>query len=141
VPTFLTIANVKHATRLALSRWTLISFKRAYLFCTWGADGAAAVDVQTQHRNIMQSNAYLAEGKKVVEYVHIYEPQRATDSYFLGQSTVGAGDSFIAGALYGLFYRSGWDLATTLGFANEVAGRKIAQEGFSGLAEGMDSWF
>jgi hypothetical protein len=51
------------------------------MFCTWGADGAAAVEVQTRHGNIMQSNAYLMEGKKVVEYVHIYEPQRFSSSH------------------------------------------------------------
>jgi pfkB family carbohydrate kinase len=118
--------------------------KSSYLFCTWGADGAAAIKVNIQHGGIVQSSAYLMEGKKVVEYVHICKLQgspQTNDSYLLGLSTVGAGDSFIAGALYGLLYANGWDLATTLEFANEVAGRKVAQEDFSGLAEGMGSRF
>ena len=55
-------------------------------------------------------------------------------------STIGAGDTFIAGVLYGLFHSSTWDLAKTLSFANELAGRKVAQHGFSGLSETMGPW-
>ena len=47
---------------------------------------------------------------------------------------MGAGDTFTAGMLYGLNYHvSEWDLARKLLFANELAGRKVVQEGFSGL--------
>ena len=49
-------------------------------------------------------------------------------------STIGAGDTFIAGMLYGLTCHShDWTLAQKLSFANELAGRKVGQEGFSGL--------
>lgn len=55
--------------------------------------------------------------------------------------TVGAGDTFIAGVLYGLVYQAGkWDLETTLKFANQLAGRKVVQDGFAGLGEQMKEW-
>ena len=52
-----------------------------------------------------------------------------------GYSTIGAGDTFIAGALFGLFYTQSRDICQILNFANELAGRKIAQHGFSGLSK------
>jgi fructose-1-phosphate kinase PfkB-like protein len=56
---------------------------------------------------------------------------------FVLKSTIGAGDTFIAGILYGLFYNAqNWDLGKTLQFANELAGRKVTQQGFSGLVKG-----
>ena len=49
-------------------------------------------------------------------------------------SAVGAGDTFIAGMLYSLIYHDNdWTLLQKLGFSNELAGRKVLQEGFSGL--------
>lgn len=48
-------------------------------------------------------------------------------------STVGAGDTFIAGMLFGLTCHSDWDLDQTLRFANELAGRKVVREGLGGL--------
>ena len=39
--------------------------------------------------------------------------------------------------LYGLFYRQSWSLETSLKFANELAGRKVCQEGFAGLGDTM----
>jgi sugar/nucleoside kinase (ribokinase family) len=51
------------------------------------------------------------------------------------QSTIGAGDTFIAGMLYSyLVHEHDWPLEQKLGFANELAGRKVVQEGFAGLA-------
>jgi ketohexokinase len=51
---------------------------------------------------------------------------------------VGAGDTFIAGMLYGLTcHGEDWDILRKLEFANELAGRKVAQEGFSGLGSAM----
>ena len=49
-------------------------------------------------------------------------------------STIGAGDTFISGMLYGLTcHSSDWNLSQKLSFANELAGRKVLQEGFTGL--------
>jgi len=54
------------------------------------------------------------------------------------RSTIGAGDTFIAGILYSwLVHRDDWPLTEKLAFANELAGRKVVQEGYSGLAELM----
>lgn len=53
-------------------------------------------------------------------------------------STIGAGDTFTSGMLYCLLYHShDWDLLRKLSFANELAGRKVMQEGFSGLGSSM----
>lgn len=56
-------------------------------------------------------------------------------------STVGAGDTFIAGMLYAnMAHYQEWSLSRKLKFANELAGRKVVQEGFSGLGELMKEW-
>jgi fructose-1-phosphate kinase PfkB-like protein len=56
----------------------------------------------------------------------------------ISRSTIGAGDTFIAGMLYGLTCHSrDWTLSRELGFAIELAGRKVLQEGFSGLGDLM----
>lgn len=52
-------------------------------------------------------------------------------------SSIGAGDTFIAGVLYSLICRKDWALDYTLEFANELAGRKVIQEGFAGLGKLM----
>jgi len=43
--------------------------------------------------------------------------------------------------LFGLLWRSGdgngWSLERKLWFANELAGRKVGQEGFDGLGDAM----
>lgn len=62
------------------------------------------------------------------------------DALTLG-STVGAGDTFIAGMLFGLTCQVDWSLERKLEFANELAGRKVAQEGLHGLASLMEHAF
>ena len=52
-------------------------------------------------------------------------------------STIGAGDTFIAGMLYTLLVHENWLLPQKLAFANQLAGCKVAQEGFAGVAEVM----
>ena len=52
------------------------------------------------------------------------------------RSTVGAGDTFIAGMLYALArHEDDWSLQTKLNFAVTLAGLKVQQEGFDGLGE------
>ncbi len=50
-------------------------------------------------------------------------------------STVGAGDTFIAGVLFALLYSDTVDILKTLRFAIGLAGCKVAQHGFSGLLD------
>ena len=53
-------------------------------------------------------------------------------------STIGAGDTFIAGILYShLAHQGDWSLSQKLEFSNELAGRKVVQEGFAGLGRLM----
>jgi len=52
------------------------------------------------------------------------------------RSTVGAGDTFIAGMLYGLICHTGtddWGQEAKLGYAVELATKKVQREGFAGL--------
>lgn len=56
-------------------------------------------------------------------------------------STIGAGDTFIAGMLYSLIWRDNeWDIERKLGFANRVAGMKVAQDGFGDLSRALDGY-
>ncbi|KAK5944313.1 hypothetical protein PMZ80_003594 [Knufia obscura] len=104
------------------------------LISTWGDKGSCALilpcsaaDLDT---SIISSPAFDLDGKKVVD-------------------TVGAGDTFIAGMLFGFLCREhdkdntacAWSLKQKLDFANELAGRKIIQHGFRGLAEQMEGLF
>lgn len=96
------------------------------LVCTWGDRGASALTLPCPPRNldatIVSGPAFGLEGKKVVD-------------------TVGAGDTFIAGILFGFLCRDdgapgdAWSLRQKLDFANELAGRKVIQHGFAGLGE------
>jgi len=78
--------------------------------------------------------AFIAKGGKVLEFVvDLIFPTLDSD---MKCSTIGAGDTFIAGMLHGLLYRNkNWTLQQVLNFANELAGRKVVQEGFAGLVD------
>jgi fructose-1-phosphate kinase PfkB-like protein len=53
-------------------------------------------------------------------------------------SAVGAGDTFIAGMLYGLICHPGdWSTGRKLGFAVQLATLKVQREGFDGLGADM----
>ncbi|GKT58877.1 pfkB family kinase [Colletotrichum tofieldiae] len=53
-------------------------------------------------------------------------------------SSVGAGDTFVAGMLYGLICQADtWDMADKLGFAVQLATLKVQREGFRGLGDDM----
>lgn len=57
-------------------------------------------------------------------------------------STVGAGDTFIAGILFGLTcHTTNWTVDRQLEFANELAGRKVVQEGLRGLGNLVQHFF
>ncbi|KAK3058443.1 hypothetical protein LTR09_000007 [Extremus antarcticus] len=107
------------------------------LICTWGAQGACS----------LMSECWIDSALSRLQDYHVSKsPAYVThdlDQVVIG--TTGAGDAFIAGALFGLIRREmewhcglgvqkgGWSVEQTLKFANGVAGRKILQQGFGGL--------
>lgn len=68
-------------------------------------------------------------------------PSSQTNNGWVRNSTIGAGDTFIAGMLYGLTCRrADWDTRAKLRFAVDLATLKVQREGFDGLgrdAEGQ----
>ncbi len=83
------------------------SSPRADLYCTWGGQGAVALDRLGR-----------------VSHQPAIAPRRVVD-------TLGAGDTFNAAVIHG--YLSGLDTASRLRQACELAGKKCGQTGFNGL--------
>lgn len=101
----------------------------AVLCCTWGEGGATVL-----------SKAEGEEGELSEDWAHIeaWTPNGSNgDEQTKVADTIGAGDTFIAGMLYALSSCPEWNLQRQLEFANELAGRKVLQDGFSGLGEKM----
>ena len=92
------------------------------LCCTWGAGGATAVQKKGKEWAWAQVQAWHPESGD--------EDGKAVD-------TIGAGDTFIAGMLYAINTHDDWDLQRKLEFSNQLAGRKVLQEGFDGLGRKM----
>ncbi|KAL5336263.1 Ribokinase-like protein [Aspergillus crustosus] len=90
------------------------------LCCTWGQDGA--VGFEPKLGNMLHSPAYTPEGFRIID-------------------PIGAGDTFIAGMLYGLICKGDtWDLSQKLSMANQLAGTKVAQEGFANLGRVLETY-
>ncbi|KAL8909937.1 MAG: hypothetical protein Q9171_004758 [Xanthocarpia ochracea] len=93
-----------------------LASKASLLLCTWGESGVSGLEVPEDR--YLECPAFKAEDHKVVD-------------------TVGAGDTFIAGMLFGLMCHDDWILDRKLKFANELAGHKVMQEGLGGLGNLM----
>ena len=50
---------------------------------------------------------------------------------------MGAGDTFIAGMLFGLLCHHDWDTERKIEFAVQLATRKVQQDGFDGVGAVM----
>ncbi|KAI8579028.1 hypothetical protein K450DRAFT_243519 [Umbelopsis ramanniana AG] len=87
---------------------------KSILFCTWGAQGATCLQRATNQ--ILSAPALNID--QVVD-------------------TVGAGDTFTAGVIYGLSH--GFNVLDVLTFSCELAGRKVAQTGFDQLKQQLDA--
>lgn len=97
------------------------------LICTWGDKGAAALRYTCQQGKIVYDSVDTASSTAFVT-----TNQCVVD-------TVGAGDTFIAGILFGFMHP--WSLQQKLAFAIELAGWKVVQVGFAGLGRRMRSTF
>ncbi|KAJ6179705.1 hypothetical protein N7519_010166 [Penicillium mononematosum] len=96
---------------------SLKTSRASLLCCTWGSDGAAALEPETG--NFAHVPAHTEEVGVV--------------------DTIGAGDTFNAGLLYGLIYRGrDWGFRKKLEFANLIAGLKVTQEGFTDLQRALN---
>lgn len=109
----------------------------ATLCVTWGAEGAVAV-----RKNSLNAEK---DGRKsrddMNEWAHnggyIPATSESAEEAMKVVDTIGAGDTFIAGMLFGLERRDEYPLQHQLDFACTLAGRKVYQEGFNGLGEQM----
>ena len=111
------------------------------LICPWGAQGASALVLP--RRSSSSSPTDLEEEWLKAKSAEIFNSPAYVSPNRPIIDTTGAGDTFIAGILFGLLCRGAqtpenirsWSLQQTLDFANALAGRKILQDGFRGLAE------
>ncbi|KAK6855751.1 Ribokinase-like protein [Apiospora arundinis] len=91
-----------------------VARRASLLLCTWGSEGAAGLSLPSKS---CVSCPALRPGQSV----------RVVD-------TVGAGDTFIAGMLYGLLcHQDDWDAETKVRIAVHLATSKVQKEGFSGV--------
>lgn len=94
-------------------------FARQVLCCTWGEHGAVAA-------------IKYVDGRRERAEVPAWKP--TADSHPKVVDTIGAGDTFIAGMIFALsHHEDDWTLEQKLKLANELAGRKVLQYGFSDL--------
>ncbi|KAF3065173.1 Ketohexokinase [Daldinia childiae] len=97
-----------------LSAQSGVARKASLLCCTWGSDGASCLSLPSE---------------KAVSCPAILPGQTISVV-----DTVGAGDTFIAGMLFGLLcHHEDWDTEKKVQFAVQLATRKVQRDGFGGL--------
>ncbi|RYP09016.1 hypothetical protein DL764_001512 [Monosporascus ibericus] len=96
-----------------------VTRRASLLLCTWGSEGASSLSPAS-------GNA--------VSY-----PATVPGQAIRVVDTVGAGDTFIAGVLFGLLcHPQDWDMETKVRFAVQLATSKVQQEGLRDLASSRD---
>lgn len=116
----------KHRMPIHHSSSKLTASRRKILCCTWGSSGATAVrkpipSVDSRDQEWAEAPAWHPD-----------------DASAQPVDTIGAGDTFIAGMLYGLVQFPNSTLQKRLEYANELAGRKVFQHGFVDLGLKME---
>ncbi|KAK7965960.1 uncharacterized protein PG986_000237 [Apiospora aurea] len=141
-----------------------VARRASLLLCTWGAEGAASLSLpskrcvscpalrpgqtvrvveyvsttstpathqhptQSKHPSVLIDTPACYRERKGAK-----TPENMTDE-IPDCSTVGAGDTFIAGMLYGLLcHQDDWDADTKVRFAVQLATSKVQVEGFGGV--------
>ncbi len=65
-----------------------------------------------------------------------HQREVAANREWMGHSAIGAGDTFIAGVIFGMLrHDHDWDPEAKLRFAVDLATTKVQREGFAGLAD------
>ncbi|KAI1377410.1 Ribokinase-like protein [Hypoxylon crocopeplum] len=97
-----------------LSAQSGVARKASHLFCTWGSDGASCLSLPSR-RAVSRPATLPGQTISVVD-------------------TVGAGDTFVAGMLFGLLcHHEDWDTDKKVEFAVQLATCKVQQDGFDGV--------
>ncbi|KAI1098520.1 Ribokinase-like protein [Jackrogersella minutella] len=97
-----------------LSAQSGVARKATLILCTWGSDGASCLSLPSQ---------------KAVSC-----PATLPGQTISVVDTVGAGDTFIAGMLFGLLcHHDDWDTEKKVQFAVQLATCKVQQDGFDGV--------
>ncbi|KAI1763038.1 Ribokinase-like protein [Hypoxylon sp. FL1150] len=101
-----------------LSAQSGVARRASLLCCTWGSDGASCLSLPSE------------------EAVSL--PATLPGQTISVVDTVGAGDTFIAGMLFGLLcHHEDWDTEKKVQFAVQLATRKVQQDGFDGVGAGV----
>ncbi|KAI5924308.1 Ribokinase-like protein [Camillea tinctor] len=97
-----------------LSAQSGVARRASHLLCTWGSQGASCLSLPSE-KSVSCSATQPGQAIRVVD-------------------TVGAGDTFIAGMLFGLLcHTRDWNDEKKVRFAVQLATLKVQQEGFDGV--------
>ncbi|OAL57140.1 ketohexokinase-like protein [Pyrenochaeta sp. DS3sAY3a] len=109
----------------------------AILCVTWGAEGAVAVRKNSPNAEYDGRHGRDDMNEWAFSGGYVPATSGSAEEAMKVVDTIGAGDTFIAGILFGLERRDKSPLQHQLDFACTLAGRKVYQEGFSGLGKQM----
>lgn len=129
-PLSLEIEKARDGVEALIPQVDLVMFSRAYAQSQGFHDAASFLrNRQQQHGDIWMTCTWGEAGAWAVDQLGVmfHAPASVVDVI----DTVGAGDVFNAGMIHAL--ATGQVLEDALHYATELAGRKVAQQGFAGL--------